>query len=294
MKRSEEIVFFGILFCLIIISSSFAVTLEDTTSSSLDIKGGILCNGSGTFWEDTTTHLKTFTMGLDNAGNCYNEKGRSSDGVQEQVTCCADLYDCTDDADDLIGYYCKLRQNPTQEFCWDFESSKSDCEGTSSDGRVEIAKKSNNISQSPSPLCGADAEHAWINASGATCYNTTYCRCKWNENDNSCEVNKTTGYTCSYQGKPEKFNDGECFTKCIEPYCNKDECDTNGYIITQLKGTPSGDYPHPDECAATKEIKIPCESVTKLGFFDFINFIEALFIIALVYFIYVNKSKHKK
>lgn len=287
MKRGKEVFVLGILFCIIVIPFIFAETLEsDETSTNLNIEGGILCDSTGNFWLDTSLGVKTYTTEL---GNCFREDGKNFDATMDQTGCCPLQQDCTNEG---WGYYCKTRV-VSKYLCFEFNNSQDDCEGTMDtvgnyDGNLAVANFTN---YQRGGFCGIDT-HTWTKPDGSVCYNVTKCKCDWV--NNACDLDLNVSNICFKDNTQTEDAQGRCDIKCIPPYCPKDECDSSGYRIFQMKGTVFGDYPYPTECETMKELKSPCESVTKLGFFDFINFIETIFIIALVYFIYAYKFKHEE
>jgi hypothetical protein len=293
MKREKEVIVLGILFCLMIISFSSAATLEDSTSSNLNIKGGVLCINSGYNWSDSTDTTKEFAeiiSTLNGSRGCYDENGRTEDGGQTMTSCCPKEYTC---ALNQFGAYACTISVTSKLLCADFKLNQDDCEGPLingvRDGRFLIANHSIYVTENR--ICGVDTRNS-AEDGGRIYWNVTECYCRWNSTASKCDAISNT--TRRYQNITiPTFVYGTC-TWTIDDGYPVDECDSSGYLRYSFTGKLEGsNYEGAEDCTK-KEIQIPCESVTKLGFFDFINFIEAIFIIAFIYFVYVNKNEHKK
>ncbi|MFA5258442.1 MAG: hypothetical protein WC979_06520 [Candidatus Pacearchaeota archaeon] len=293
MKREKEVITFGILFCLMIISLSSAATLEDSTSSNLNIKGGILCIDNGHNWSDSSDTTKEFAeiiSTLNGSMGCYNENGRTEDGGQSMTSCCPSAYTCSQNP--FGAYTCNILVT-SKLFCADFDQSQDDCEGPLingvRDGRFLIANYS--VYTNNKHICGVDT-NSYYDDGNTIYWNVTECYCRWNSTDSKCKAieNVTKKYK---DNTSPTYVYGTC-TWTLDDGYPVDECDASGYLRYSFTGKIDGDnYPGIEDCTK-KEVQIPCESVTKLGFFNFINFIEAIFIIAFIYFVYINKNKYKK
>ena len=299
MKRGRKISFLVFIFLVInifIINSALAEILSNEITLDINVRGGIMCTDSQSKWMDATGDGDPVVS--DTFNDCYREEGLNENTLALQQTCCASpsLFDCLQDPD--MQYRCHERDNKIK-ICADFNGTDVyQCEGISRDGNHAIAEESIKLVNGK---CGLDINSYKYDLSCGTLttnWNVTFCDCKWNDTNKKCDaiqtVEKRSNTSLSNSGNT-CITYGSCKWELEDGY-PIDNCNMDGYLSYSFIGSldPTGaTYAGSEDCTK-KQVQIPCESATKLGFFDLINFIEAIFVIALIYFIYVNKNKHKK
>lgn len=132
------------------------------------------------------------------------------------------------------------------------------------------------------------------------CYNYLACQCEWDET-NGCEA---VAEHQIYDGRENIFYDEDTALSVISDFCGAgtpvigkckfsfnlvDNCDTLGFLNRGWVTNWIGDGVKPDYCNSGED-RIPCLDVVKLGFFNVLNLIIAVIVIALIYtFIKIKK-----
>jgi len=252
--RLSYVFIVGIFIILLGISLISAVTTSDDDSSLITIEGGTVCSANGNTWIDTDTGVTTPTTGPFGVGNCRTPGPR---------TCCPRGHICEGITDTCVLTDKNICNDLNEDECGDYL-------------QVVADKSINDIKASN--YCGTLTP-----GSTSNCVNVTDCSCAWDgvdcnavdQQDEYCHTPDVTNPlgTCTYtvQGTPI------------------DKCNEDGFMYYQWQGTGSL-----QGCIENTGLRpVPCESLVRLGFFNWISFIAVIFILGIYYFIVIIKTPQK-
>ncbi|MEK6935409.1 MAG: hypothetical protein AABW67_01340, partial [Nanoarchaeota archaeon] len=249
---------FGIFLILIGLSFVSSATYTDTTSTQFQLTVDYpICSDDGTYFTDyrTTPSIIIPTIGLSPPANCYNPLGES---------CCPIGSNCKkinkNDPNGVPFYNCFASEI---KYCKDY-TSQGDC-----NNYVKwVAEKSIEGLKNNDKFCNNYILKDEYQKNGKSCWDyIAGCQCYWNSVNNSCQPKFSNRTQCEDDEKPS-----------APLYCEYtitdwiDNCATTGFIdavwTAEYNGVPSAS----GECIGGNR-QIPCEEITQLGFFNWINFV---------------------
>lgn len=170
-------------------------------------------------------------------------------------------------------------------FCWNYTTSDA-CTQNVVVGTAEKSFK-DSLGDKYDGFCANPKVSDDWDEDGITCFNETdYCKCIW-------IPTAPEGKQCQHSSFTKKVCDDGSITdisNCQYEIDKWDEsgCESGGYIKGSWKATWIGTGTAPATCQNIDNDEIPCDVVTKLGFFSWFNVIFVIFGIAGMYFLKKN------
>ncbi|MGV8151529.1 MAG: hypothetical protein ACP5OG_00455 [Candidatus Nanoarchaeia archaeon] len=121
--------------------------------------------------------------------------------------------------------------------------------------------------------------------------NVTSCYCKWNETENECESAFNVGKKC-YDNLGKTLTEQQYEGSCVLSSTFEDNCDQgeDGNIKITWSENWVGSKTYTGVCDSKSKVTVvPCSSLTRLLFFNWINFSVSVVAIFLMYLFYNKK-----
>jgi len=270
---------FGV--CLILISLSFvsANTYFDDTSTKFNINVDyLICSDDGTYFTDYRVNPSTTlpTIGLSPPANCYNPLGES---------CCPIGSNCEktskNDPNGFPFYNCFASEI---NYCNDY-LSEGDCKNYTK----WVAEKSVEDLKGNNKFCNNFIlRDKYPKNATSSCWDVVAgCQCYWNLNNNSCQPKFSNKTYCEGE---TPINESSYCEYSITSWI--DNCATTGFIDAVWDAKYNGTNTISTDCIGGNR-QIPCEEITQLGFFNWINFIITFSVILIIYCFCSFREKNK-
>jgi len=249
--------------------------IDDETYVDLIILGGIKCADDYTKWLDyrVSPFREIYTVGT--GENCYHNVNEVAFGSTE---CCPSGYKCVEtEESDSGGNLISNCEFKNEYRCSDYDTEQ-DC-------RTHNPKVAIDSVEFLGGICGRGESN------NPGCYIESDCICEWDVGAEPSEDGVTYNCVAKSEEKeicndiPDPVREGIC-TWTLSKW--DDKCSEDGFIYASWKPEKDGNYE--GECEDIVNRQISCESVVKLDFFGWFNFVVSVLILIVVYGFYIRKQ----
>ena len=283
-KKNKLFIF--LILILISMNSIFIIsaeTISDSTSTNIEVSGGLGCSYNTTYSEWRDYRVEGVITITDSRGNCNDPDGTTT------ATCCPSGLNCIDSGSGT--FYCG---HSGITYCNQYDSSASCNDFTQDVADTSVLFELNQV-------CGVDANEVhYYNLGGAEvlgqdvtngiydyfCYKNMSCSCEWdplNPPGGSCTTKAVNGTIC--KNKDGTDNSAPIYSECIFTLNTwNDTCDTKG-VITGTWAASGSNHENFAGCEDVTKV-ISCESMVKLSFFTTAGIISVIILIILIYIFY--------
>ncbi|MDP2924838.1 MAG: hypothetical protein Q8N99_00540 [Nanoarchaeota archaeon] len=250
--------------------------------AQITTRGNLVCKGD--HWEDQSTTPYTITLTTGPDSNCYSPR-QDIPGF-----CCPSSYTCIPSGIGSSG----IRGNCTITYfdnCFDIKNDI-ECNNWSYYNNPK-ANKAGEILYGTidSNICKNFDGNTYNSGAKTDCSNKTLCKCVWivdnsNPQNSKCGVNITRNETCRVGGL-STIGTCQVFIESVD-----DDCEYTGIMTFNVQKTWSGTGT--DSNCVGSQIQVPCGSVAKLSFFNWINVIIVVIVIGVIYYFYYKRTRTLK